>query len=378
MIEVQQIDDIDTLGAYRLLWTSWLPDTPHASFFQTLEWLETYWRHFGRDQQLRALIVRFAGKPIGILPLCIRSQQHRFGTVRVLGYPLDSWGNWYGPIGSNRALAMLAAMQHVRHARRDWDLCELRWNAASWRDGSRAARSMRVVGMPVDERPDRTTSVIDFAGGWERYLSAKPSKTRHEIRRVLRRALENHNLTYIRHRPAPAREGDGDPAWELYAMCEHVALASWQGSSTIGNTITHDRVRSFFRDTHAVAARLGMVDINLLLVDGRPAAFSYNYNFCGQLTCLRIGYDPSLRSVGYGKVLLLRSIQDSFEQGDQSYDLGPGDSRLEREIRTQTESSYQLTHTPIGSWRSQAVRWTRWARKWRPSAEHGFREPASA
>ena len=84
-------------------------------------------------------------------------------------------------------------------------------------------------------------------------------------------------------------------------MCEHVALASWQGNSTTGNTITHDRMRHFLRDAHAVAARLGMVDMNLLLADGRPAAFSYNYNFRGRLTCLRIGYDSSLRSAGYGK-----------------------------------------------------------------------------
>jgi CelD/BcsL family acetyltransferase involved in cellulose biosynthesis len=137
-------------------------------------------------------------------------------------------------------------------------------------------------------------------------------------------------------------------------------------------------MRHFLRDAHAVAARLGMVDMNLLLVDGRPAAFSYNYNFLGRLTCLRIGYDSSLRSAGYGKALLLRSIQDSFERGDTSYDLGPGDSRLERELKTRTETSYRLTHVPIGSWRSQAVRWARWAKKWRPSAEHGFREPASA
>ena len=71
---------------------------------------------------------------------------------------------------------------------------------------------MRVVGMPTDERPDRTTSVVDFAGNWDRYLSAKPGGTRHEIRRILRRTSEHQNLTYIRHRPAPAREGDGDPS----------------------------------------------------------------------------------------------------------------------------------------------------------------------
>jgi CelD/BcsL family acetyltransferase involved in cellulose biosynthesis len=161
-------------------------------------------------------------------------------------------------------------------------------------------------------------------------------------------------------------------------MCQQVALASWQGSSTTGNTITHDRVRHFLRDAHAVAARLGMVDMNLLLVDGRPAAFIYNYQYQGRLTCLRTGYDESLDQSGLGKALMLRSMQDSFERGDESYDLGPGDSRLARELRTHTETSYQLTHTPLGSWRSQAVRLARWAKRGRRTAQSEIRSPASA
>ena len=230
------------------------------------------------------------------MPLCIRRQQHRFGAVRVLGYPLDDWGTSYGPIGSNRAVAMLAAMQHLRHADRDWDLMELRWTSPPWSDDARAARSMRVVGMSTEQqaRSNDVASSISPAIG-KSYLAAKSRKTRHEIRRVLRRTFEKENVTYIRHRPAPARDGDGDPAWDLYAMCQQVALASWQGSSTTGNTITHDRVRHFLRDAHAVAARLGMVDMNLLLVDGRPAAFTYNYYYRGRVTCC--GWDTTRRSL---------------------------------------------------------------------------------
>jgi CelD/BcsL family acetyltransferase involved in cellulose biosynthesis len=327
---------------------------------------------------LRALVVRSAGKPIGIVPLCIRRRQHRFGALRVLGYPLDDWGTSYGPVGSNRAVAMLAAMQHLRHADRDWDLMELRWTSPPWSDAARAARSMRVVGMFTEQQAYQTTSVVDFTGDWESYLAGKSRKNRHEIRRISRRVFERENVTYIRHRPSPARDGDGDPAWDLYAMCQQVALASWQGNSTTGNTITHDRVRHFLRDAHAVAARLGMVDMNLLLVDGRPAAFTYNYFFQDRVMSLRMGYDASLGSSGLGKALVLRSMQDCFERGDGSCDLGPGDSRLGRELRTNTETSYRLTHAPLGSWRSQALRLARWARRVRPESRSEFREPASA
>jgi CelD/BcsL family acetyltransferase involved in cellulose biosynthesis len=144
-------------------------------------------------------------------------------------------------------------------------------------------------------------------------------------------------------------------------MCETVALASWQSSVTHGNTITHDRVREYFHAAHATAARIGMVDINLMLVDGRPVAFLYGYHCHGNVAALRTGYDASI-SGGIGSALLLKSVQDSCQRGDRTIDFGPGEREHKRRLRTRIESTYRLTYTPISSWRSQTVRWTRWAK----------------
>ena len=76
MIEVQEINDIDELAGYRLAWNSWLANSPRASFVNTFDWLDNYWQHFGDNQQLRALVVRSAGAPIGILPLCVRRERY--------------------------------------------------------------------------------------------------------------------------------------------------------------------------------------------------------------------------------------------------------------------------------------------------------------
>lgn len=368
MIEVQEISDLEELAGYRLLWDSWLANSPHATFFNTWEWLDNYWRHFGQEQQLRVLIARSAGSPIGLLPLCLRAEPHGFGQLHVLTYPLDDWPTWYGPIGSDRATAMLAFAQHIRRAPRDWDMIDLPSSAPPSRDGSRVGRSLRVVGLLTDQQAYRTTSLVDFRGGWDDYLAGKSRKVRHEMRRTLRRVFDDGDVEYIRHRPRPAREGDGDPRWDLFAMCQQVALASWQSTSSTGTTITHERVRNFLRDAHAIAAHHGMVDVNLLLVDGRPAAFAYNYHFHGRLTGLRIGYDASLgRSgpgrPGWGTALMLSSIEDSCQRGDVSLDLGPGETPFKRRLRTHTEASYRLVYAPLDSWRSQAVRLSRWARR---------------
>ncbi len=371
MIDVQEINDLEELAGYRLAWNSWLANSPRATFFNTFDWLENYWRHFGENQKLRALIVRSAGVPIGILPLCVRRERHRLGSARVLTYPLDGWGSWYGPIGSEPAVTMLAAMQHIRRTKRDWDLVDLPSTAPPARDGARVGRSMRVVGLISEQSAYDTRSLVEFNGGWDSYLASKSSKVRHDLRRVLRRSFDNPDFEIIRHRPAPAREGDGNPAWDLFAMCQQVALASWQANSTTGTTLTHDRVRHFLRDAHAIAARNGMLDMNLLLVDGRPAAFAYNYHFHGRLTGLRFGYDASLGISGFGTALLLRSIEDSFTRGDHSLDLGPGETRFKQRLRTDSEAIYRMTYAPLGSWRSQVVRVSRWAKRYSATADAG-------
>ena len=56
MVEVLEINDVDELSQYRLLWNSLFRATPRATFFHTFDWLETYWRHFGHDQKLRVLV----------------------------------------------------------------------------------------------------------------------------------------------------------------------------------------------------------------------------------------------------------------------------------------------------------------------------------
>lgn len=364
MVDVVEINDLEELQQYRLLWNSLFPATPGASFFLTFDWLDTYWRHFGHNQKLRVLIVYAAGQPLGILPLCVRRESYRVSKLRVLTYPLDNWSTWYGPIGPNPAATMMAAMQHLRRTPRDWDMIELRWVADEATQGGKTARAMRVAGLLSEKQEYQTTSIVDLPATWDEYLSSKSQSLRRQFRRTLRDLFADGHAEYIRHRPLAAAEGDGDPRWDLYAMCETVAQASWQSHVTHGNTLTHERVREYFHAAHAVAARIGMVDVNVLTVEGRPAAFLYGYHCLGNVSALRTGFDASL-SGGLGSALMLKTIEDSCRRGDRAIDFGPGEREHKRRLRSRTVPTYRLTYTPLDSWRSQAVRLSRWAkRRW--------------
>jgi len=227
MADVVEINSLDQLQSYRMVWNSLLAQTSQATFYHTFDWFSDYWRHFGQDRHMRVLIIQAAGIPIGIVPLCVCKEHYHVGNLRVLTYPLSDWGTWYGPIGANPSASLFMAMQHVQATRRDWDLLELRWTGAPPSHRNLTERAMRVAGFQPRQRKYQQVSVIDLAGDWNSYLADKPSKWRHELRRQQRAVEAVGQVGFIRHRPASAAQGDGDPRWDLFEQCMEVSRSSW-------------------------------------------------------------------------------------------------------------------------------------------------------
>ena len=363
MPDVVEINRIDELAEYRPVWHSLMAQTPGATFFQSLEWLETFWRHNGQAKTLRTLIVSDGGNPIGILPLVVLREKTKVGPVRVLTYPLHDWGSMYGPIGADPATTLAAGLEHVRHAHRDWDMVELRWVDATGTDGGRTEDAMRNAGFQSYKTIWNRTAVVDLTGTWDEYMARWPSKWRTDLRRSERRLNEQGELSHVRYRPQGEAQGEGDPRWDLYDACEQIAQNSWQGSSATGTTLSHEMVRPFLRDVHAAAARLGALDLNLLLLDEKPLAFGYNYHFAGRLYGLRVGYDAGQSRAGPGNVLYARTIEDSFERGDRMYDLGVGSMRAKERFQTRIVSLFRYSHFHPAAPKAQLLRLKRWVQQ---------------
>ena len=360
MPSIQEINRIDELSAYRSAWQSLLSETVGATFFQSLEWLESYWNHFGRDRKLRILIASDQDRPIGIVPLVVSREATKVGSIRVLTYPLHDWGSFYGPIGPDPATTLKAALAHVARSRPDWDVMELRWVSPEDAAAGITERAMQEAGLQAYKTVWNRTAMIDIEGTWDEYLAGRSRKWRRNTRRWERELAEQGPVTYLRYRPKGTAFGEDDPRWDLYDACEDIARRSWQGSSLTGTTLSHESVRTFLRDVHARAAERGALDVNLLYVDGEPAAFAYSYHFHGSVYGLRLGYDAGRSKAGLGNVLYARMIQDSFGRGDRAYDLGVGSKDAKKRILNRIVPIFRYSHFRITSPVAQLLRTKRW------------------
>ncbi len=364
MIKVREINDPNDLLPLAATWGELLEKTPGASFFQTLEWLVVYWKYYGHEQRLRVLVIEDEGRVTGILPLVVRSSQRRFAGVRVLTYPLDSWGSYFGPIGPDSEGTLAHGLAHVRATRRDWQVLELAWVDRLNRDQGQTERALAAAALPATAEPWQASALIelDAFGSWEAYWASRESRWRNNVRRSEKKLASQGRVSYQRYRTVPGKSTA--PRWDLYDTCVALAQASWQAKSTSGTTLVHPEVREFLREAHGVAAQAGAVDLNLLLIDGRAVAFNYAYHYRGHVFGLRTGFDSAAASDGAGTVLQARMIADSFLRHDHTYDLGVGYLDCKRYWMTTIRPSFRYTHFPTFVPMAQLMKAKRQLARW--------------
>lgn len=364
MFHVREINDFDELRQLRPVWDRLWQETVGATFFHSFQWLETNWEYFGNGRQLRVLVVESSGTPIGILPLMVASERRRIGPVRVLTYPLEGWGSFYGPIGPQPTETLYRGLKHIQETPRDWDLLDLRWVDATGDDHGQTPHAMQLAGFDYDARIWHQSAQIELDLGWDAYWKSRKSRWRNNVRRCERKLAERGELVHLRYRPRGEKFNETDPRWDLYEACVEIARRSWQGSSTAGTTLSHENVRAYLRAAHATAVKSGTVDLNLLLLADTPVAFAYNYHYRGWVYGLRSGYDREAVQEGAGTVLMKLMIEDSCRRGDVLHDLGPEYLECKRYWLTRLRPAYHYTHFRPTGLRAQVLRAKRTVTRW--------------
>lgn len=361
MTTVREINDVRELEPYRRDWHELLQRTKGASFFLTLEWLELYWKYYGSGKRLRVLIIKEEDQLLGILPLVVQRDMTRVGPIRFLTYPLSAWGSFYGPIGVATQHILEAGLAHIRRTPKDWDVLELRYVDAEGVDGGATARALETLGLKAYRTSQGVASLIDMNCSWDDYLASRSKNWRKSFHYWERKLKQQGEIQFVRYRPRGEACGESDPRWDLYDACVAISEKSWQSTSPDGTTLCHPEVRDFLREVHAVAARLGAVDMNLLLLNGTPLSFGYNYCWDHRVIGLRIGYDPGASaSSGGGSLLKAYIVRDGCERGDLVYDMGPGAMDIKRQFRTRTATVFRYSHFDSLSPRIQLMRLKRW------------------
>lgn len=346
MIAIAELTSIEQLSSMRLLWRALLGKTRGATFFQTAEWLEAWWKHFGQDQQIKILAIGVGGQTIGLVPLIVRREPTGVGALRTVTYPLDDWGNFYGPVGANPTAALYAGMRHLQQSPRDWDLIDLRYVDELRLDQGRTANALRLSGMSATEqtRADLPAVRLDQWDAGEVFL-------RHsQLRRAEHQLSSQGRVICIRHRPTGNGVGPEETRGDLLHDCLK---------------LFHDRPETelrFLTEVYRNAALAAMADLNLVYLSGRPIACAINFVHGGEVDVLAAAVDPELGSAA-SDVLLGRMLLDGLDLEDSICRFSPRTAWLAGNWSNATLTSGRHTHFASVGLRAQLLRFNRWSQR---------------
>lgn len=349
MIAVSEYNDISRLDPLRRLWRSLWERTRERSFFQSLEWLEGYWRHFGSDATLRVLMVSVGGRPIGIVPLVVKTTTTPLGTVRVLTDPLEDWGTFFRPVGPHPAATLKAAFDHLRKSPRDWDVINLRHVDADGADNGRTRNALQSGGMTVQTSIERTLPAITV----EQYVMSGSERLLDQPGR----------LAFRRYRPSMRSFRNDRHGWAMLDDFTQLSSAAVDARSAFG--VERHLVVHFdcLRDVHEAALEAGVVDLSLIYRDGDPVAGVYGYQCDGLVELVQaVANEHALPETE--RVLMSRMLEDSVERGDRRLLFNAATSSLAEGWSTTPVRSHRYTHFAATGPKAQLLRMNCRLRSW--------------
>ena len=95
-----------------------------------------------------------------------------------------------------------------------------------------------------------------------------------------------------------------------YGAFLEVEASSWKGADGTGTAIRlQPRAKAFFQAVLEQFSATGDAQVNVLYVDGKPAAAQLALRMQDRLALLKIGYDEALKDIGPGGIALLSCLE---------------------------------------------------------------------
>lgn len=325
-IQISEVTDDAGFYALKSDWQALISQSSSVTFFQTWEWLSTWWRHLG-EGDLWILVAREQGTVIGIMPLVI-STGNRTGLRRV---------NWLARFSDCHDLIALpsesetcadAFLNYIAKCTEKWDLCDLGGlpeSAALVQ--TKATRSL----IPL-VRSDYSCPVLSLPSSLEAYLGSYSSKMRYNILRQ-QKQLEKAFTVEI----AMVQDNCAEYMQNLFKLHNE----QWQSVGMPG-MFKDSKVQNFHLDMAQQFLERGWLRLHYLRLNGELCAAIYGFQMGPTYSYYLSGMDKRFSKYGLGSVMILHSISDAIKNGCSIYSFLKGEEPYKYFWKAQNEQLVRL------------------------------------
>lgn len=342
----QGAQDLHALGPE---WNELLSDAPNKSAFLKHQWMSTWWRLIGSGSHSRQLFILTARDPqlrlVGILPLYREthgSGPFRYRALRFVGTTHEAPEHLDAIVRSaDHARILQALVAGLSAHRNEYDALLLTDLAEDALLTPALARWSESNGFSYRSWTWQVSPYLTTEGSFEDYMKTVSSKHRYKVRHFGRRLAESYQVEFeVAREPLPVRRAL-EELFELHAK-------RWSVKEDDVSGFDNELSRRFHRSLAESLSGEDGIRLFLLRCDGRAVAACYCFHFDRRLFFYQPGWDPALRHLHVGKVLLGRVLQYCFQEGIREFDFlrGTEDYKSDWTSRTRRTVAWQTALSP--------------------------------
>ena len=310
--------DAKSFAALRGEWNTLLGKSGTNTLFLTWEWQRTWWEWFGGESQLSIVSVRDGSELVGLAPLFFPPMRETQRTVQLVGgIEVSDYLDLLVVADHRETEVYLSIWQALTDdAPHSWHVLDLHNVPAS----SPTLRTLPGIASASGEFQitsdiEEVCPVITLPSTWDQYLSLLSRKQRHEIRRKLRKANREAEVSWYYAE---------DPVSLDHEVDDFISLHRKSGAHK--KAFMGEGMQGFFRDVAHAVFDAEWLRLAFLVVNGAKVASMFCFDFDDSYLVYNSGYDPNTySSLSTGIVLLAHCIRDAIDRGRRVFDFLRGE-----------------------------------------------------
>jgi len=320
-LEIRTYRTLQQLEAITGSWRELLSTYPLATTFSTPEWLKSWWRNFGKNQQLLVAGFFAESKLVALAPLSVTPVRVAgivpLRLLRLMGDGSKDSDNLDLPVRPGFEAGFAASLLNfLQDERNPWDFAEFN----TLPPHSPAVNALR----PLFARKNwavfenrMPASAIRLPATWEEYLAQLSAKERGKIPYYSKRLERKYQVRFYKC------DNESDLPLCLEALFS-LHQKRWQIAGEPGSFESAER-RQFYLDLGQTLLAQNLLEFWLLDLNGEPAAAQFGFRFGTTVAQLQEGFDRQYSSDSVGYVLRARVIRELIAQGVRVYDFLGGE-----------------------------------------------------
>ncbi len=303
--------------------------------FLTVDWLSTWWKHFGGSRKLFLLKVEEDDQILGIAPLMLtKYKMPAFGSIRKIEFLGTRNSDYNNFIISRKERESVRCITEYLSETEDWDWIELKEipENINYTKQLFADPSLK---LEFKERVCNLCPYVLLPKKYETLAKTFSRNLRQNLNRYSRKISENHNVALKRFDEA------GFSTREAMNIFIKLHEMKWNSEGKPG-AFTDDAFRNFHMDIAESFAEKGWLGLYFLMVNDEPVAAQYTFEYYRNMYYYLAGFDPKYSEFSVGNLLIMFLLRKCIEKGFTEYDMTRGDEAYKMQWTNKCRRNFEV------------------------------------